>query len=385
MQSSSLERTDQTTGRRIPYLDFLRSIAIVSITFNHAVNRSFAVNSGQFAEFQSIPFGLSVIKAVLCAFSRIGVPLFVMITGALLLPREYTGGIREGSVSRFLKHNWLRLFITTEIWLAIMFWYMQLSPDSALFSRGVLYTFARFVLTLLFLNPITMASMWYMEMILCVYLVIPIIAIAVKHLDSKYFLIPAAIVVFCSYILRDVNGVVKALGYRFAFSTKLDSANIFSMYVVYLLLGYYVSRGALQKLRTRVLWLVMTGAFVCFCIFQTWFFSVEYDFVVAKGYRSIFPMLVALPLFELMRRYKSGSRKQLEKLAEKLSLMSFGIYFVHICIMQGLVAGMDHFHLEPSLLLRFILLESVSFFGSILIIMIVSKSKPLRRLLFNMK
>lgn len=32
---------------RIVYLDVLRSIAIISITINHAINRSFAVYNGQ--------------------------------------------------------------------------------------------------------------------------------------------------------------------------------------------------------------------------------------------------------------------------------------------------------------------------------------------------
>ena len=97
-------------NRRIQYLDVARSIAIVSITFNHAFNFSF---SATYAEFISLPILVNVIKAALYTFSRIGVPLFLMISGALLLPRNYGGG----ETTRFLKHNWLQLLITTEIWL----------------------------------------------------------------------------------------------------------------------------------------------------------------------------------------------------------------------------------------------------------------------------
>ena len=79
----------QALPKRINYLDVARSIAIISITFNHAVNRSFAIYSGQYEEFKSIPIYLSIIKVILYSFSRIGVPLFVMISGALLLPRNY--------------------------------------------------------------------------------------------------------------------------------------------------------------------------------------------------------------------------------------------------------------------------------------------------------
>ncbi len=78
--------------RRIPYLDVVRTIAIISITFNHAVNRSFNIYSGQSSEFLKIPISHTVIKTILYCFSRIGVPLFVMISGALLLSRNYAKG-----------------------------------------------------------------------------------------------------------------------------------------------------------------------------------------------------------------------------------------------------------------------------------------------------
>ena len=375
--------TQTNYNKRILYLDILRAIAIISITFNHAVNRSFAIYSGQFLEFQDIPLYLTIIKVVLYAFSRIGVPLFVMITGALLLSRDYSED--EGSISRFIKHNWLQLFITTEIWLAIMFWYMQLSPQSILFTRGLLHTIARFGLTLLFLNPITMGSMWYMEMILCVYLLIPVIAIAIKKIRFKYFLIPMIIVIFCSYILPDINGIIGAIGLDFSFETKLTSANVFSMYVVYLLFGYYISKGALAQVPAKILWFVLMAAFVGFCVFQTWFYSVEYNFVVAEGDRSIFPMVIAVVLFELVRRYKTGKNEVLEKLAIKLSIISFGIYFVHICIMQGLNTLIGHFGPNIVLLQKFILLESVSLFGSIIIIYLCCKNKLMKKYLFHIK
>ena len=70
----------QQKQKRIAYLDVARSIAIVSITFNHAVNRAFATEVGQYAEFMTIPFMLSAAKAMLYAFSRLGVPIFLMIT-----------------------------------------------------------------------------------------------------------------------------------------------------------------------------------------------------------------------------------------------------------------------------------------------------------------
>ena len=306
-----------------------------------------------------------------------------MITGALLLTRSYEGSLKDGSISRFIKHNWLSLFVTTEIWLAIMFWYLQfINHSSVLHTQGIQYTLFRFVLTLLFIEPITMGSMWYMEMILCVYLLIPLLAIAVKQIDCKYFLIPSAIVIFCSYLIPDLNGIIKGLGIDFVIKTKLESAHIFSMYVVYLLLGYYLSKGLLAKIQTKTLWLVLTSGFVGFCAFQIWGFSIKYNLVVAKEYRSIFPMIVAVALFELARRYKEGTAELLENLAAKLSVISFGIYFVHICIMEGLKHAVGP-HIK--LLWKFTVLESISFFGAIAVIWLLCKSKTLGKYLFNIK
>lgn len=374
----------QAGSKRIAYLDVARSIAIVSITFNHAVNRSFATVIGQYAEFTSIPFALTVVKAILYAFSRLGVPIFLMISGALLLTRDYSGE----RLGKFLKHNWLQLLIVTEIWLTIMFWYLQLSPSSVLRTQGIVACLIRFVMTLLFLNPISMGSMWYMYMILCVYLLIPILATALRTLDHKYFLIPMAIVTFCSFILPDVNGALVASGVLKeggTFVTALDSSSVFSMFVVYLLLGYFVSQGALEPLTTTTLRIVVAVAFVAFCAVQVWGYSCTYDYVVANGYEGIFPMLVVVPLFELLRRRSIDADSRLARTAKELSIISFGIYFVHICIMEGLVAVIGRFGWDITYLGKFLVLEIVSFVGAALIVDVCRKSKVLGTYLFGIK
>ena len=177
---------------RVTFLDVARSFAIISITFNHAVGRSFNVYYDQYNEYLTIPLYATILKAIFYAFSRIGVPVFLMISGALLLPRDYS----NGGASRFLKNNWLKLFITTEVWLALMFWYNQGSAYSVLHTQGAGACLLRFVLNQLFINPQEFACMWYMEMILCVYLLIPILSVALKKLDHKYFLLPLALVAF---------------------------------------------------------------------------------------------------------------------------------------------------------------------------------------------
>ena len=366
---------------RIVWLDIARAIAIVSITFNHAVNRSFNIYTEQLSEYLQIPVYLTIIKVILYTFSRIGVPLFLMISGTLLLPRNYSGG----GTTRFLKHNWLQLLFTTEIWLTIMFWYKQVLPGSILASDGITVCFLRFIMTLLGLNQITMGSMWYMPMILCVYLMIPVLSISLKELDGRYFLVPISIVVFSSYILPDINGFINALGFQKNFIEAVDSANVFSIFIVYILFGYYIgSKRVLEKLNTRTIVFGLVSSFISFCVFQFWIYTREWDFVVGYSYRSIFPMIVSVCVYELLRRMPEVGEKA-KWICTELSKISFGIYFVHICIMEGIDAIIENTGLNITYFHKFLLLESVSFLGSIFTIWIFRRFKWIAKNMFGIK
>lgn len=367
--------------KRIQWLDVARSLAIISITFNHAVNRSFSTEVGQYAEFLKLPFPYTVLKAVIYAFSRIGVPLFLMITGALMLNKDYE---KEGATARFIKHNWLQLLITTEIWHVILFCYMQFSTDSILRTQGLLACLADFVKTMLFINPTTFGSMWYMNMILCAYLLIPILAIALKRLKSSYFIIPIAIVIISGLVFPDINGARLVLGKTNAASFVLSAANVFSIFVVFMLFGYFVSqKELLSKLKTPVVVLIMLLSFAAFCAFQIWCYSKEPDFTVAEGYKSLFCFVPALFLFELLRRLSYGAR--FANAAAWLSRIAFGIYFVHICVMQGLTEVIGKVLPKLNYLPKFLLLEGVSFIGAIVIVLVVSRINWCKKNLFVIK
>lgn len=90
--------------KRVVWLDWARSLAIISVTFNHALSRSFETHSDTYEEFLILGIPLSFLKAFLYVFSRIGVPLFLMISGSLLMKRNYED---KDVLRRFIHHNWL--------------------------------------------------------------------------------------------------------------------------------------------------------------------------------------------------------------------------------------------------------------------------------------
>ena len=364
---------------RIRYIDLARAIAIISITFNHAVNRSFAIYQGTAAEMHAFPFWLSALKTALYIFSRVGVPIFLMITGALLLPRDYEGG----KWKRFMKHNWLQLLITTEIWLVIMYWYLQLAPNSILHTRGIVQCLIHFVCTLLFIEPVSMASMWYMYMILCVYLLIPLFSLGIKRLSPAFFLIPICIAVVSKFVLTDLNMLYDGLKGMFSpLSMELSSSNLFSYYAVFVLAGFFIDKGLLSRIKTVFIWIGTLVTFVVTCGFQYWLFSLKLDQIVS--YSNFLMLAWSVFLFELLRRTKL-KEGLLSRCTSGLAEISFGIYFVHICIMDGLEVVMNRYLSHIQYLPRFIILELVSFFGAILIIQVLRRSAILAKYLFGIK
>ena len=248
MNGHLLRNQEVRTPERQYWLDFARVIAIISITFNHAMSRSFLTHSDTLVEFQEMSIIGSFMKAFLYVLSRLGVPLFLMISGSLLIKRDYENKM---IVSRFIKHNWWPLLRTTLIWLTIMYVYLSFARSSYLRSEGVVSGLLHYVLTILFFNHstmVTMASMWYMPMILCVYLMIPIIGLAVKKIGNAYMLALCSFVAFGSMLIPNINTILETLNIEYSLNLELSYTDIFSMYLVYVLVGYWISQEKLKSL-----------------------------------------------------------------------------------------------------------------------------------------
>lgn len=373
-------KTDQ---KRMFYLDLARVIAIISISLNHAVNRSYSNYSSQMAEFFALPLGSTVFKAVISIFSRIGVPLFLMITGVLILNKKMESA---DHVKRFYKHNLLSLLITTEIWYVLMYWFRVLcAPNNpVLAERGLLGAIAGMFETMLFQNQITLGSMWYMPMILCIYTTLPFVVMVKDKLDGskeKWLYLPLGLLFAVSMVHPFVNGLLKLLGLEM-YTTPLGEHYLFSFYYIYIIVGYLVGKGALGKLRTGVVAMVAGGSFLICCGYQLWVYSQPANYLVAYDF-PLMPVCAGF-FFELIRRCADGFKKA-ERPITYLSRIAFGIYFVHIIIMTALTEVLDQF--APGLFrpVRVIVLEVVSVGLSVAVIWPLSKIKVFRKYLFLIK
>ncbi len=362
--------------KRITWLDIARAIAIISISSNHAVNRAFRDEGSVYEQFMQHSGAVAFIHSVIFIFSRIGVPIFLMITGVLILNKSFEN---KDDLKKFYRHNLLSILVTSEIWLFLGFWYRTLFHANDFLERGIGYTLGRFAGTMLFFNQETMGNMWYIPMILCFYLLLPFIAVAFRKINPDWFWLPVGLVVAEAMVVPTINRILLINGVKGQLEFGLGSMNLFSRYLTFIIIGYFLNKGLLKKLPLIAVDIIAFVTFMVSAAYQYWEYTLPDGEKVAYNF---FPLaFCSVFIFEAIRRHFMEAREH--KHITWLSRASFGIYFLHIFITAAL-SGMSFFNRFHPLVL-FVILEAASVGVSIIIILIGSKIPFVKRVVFGIK
>lgn len=182
-------------------------------------------------------------------------------------------------------------------------------------------------------------------------------------------------------LFSDLNFVLPLFGLEdYSFHFVIHQSYLISMYFVYLFIGYFISEGILKRLPNKNLIFFFSILFVVLSLFQLFAYSREANYLVS--YESPLLLICSLLLFEVIRRNADFLLKW-KKSITYIAKIAFGIYFVHILLMEGL-----RFFVDMSILPHwgiFVVLEGFSFFGSLVVIALLSKVKSFERHLFLIK
>jgi surface polysaccharide O-acyltransferase-like enzyme len=194
--------------------DVLRALATVSVVALH-------VAGPVLYEYRALPAGEWWAANAIDSAVRFSVPVFLMLTGALLLPKvEPTG--------QFLKRRFVRLLGPFVFWsivyLGVAMYFTTAGPSLIGFLVKRLQTGASF-------------HLWYVYMLIGIYLLLPVMQRWVAGADRRnleYFLLLWLVALFAS---------------RPFVAAYLPDFNLvyFSGYVGYPVLGYYLNRYFLES------------------------------------------------------------------------------------------------------------------------------------------
>ncbi len=258
-------------SERILYLDIIRIVACIMIIAMHAPIPNTVLDS----------YILSANSLITAS----GVGLFIMVSGALLLPVNIP-------TRKFLNKRLGKILCPTIIWT--IFYYLM-APYTYTVSQGVgLLNFISIPFSSQF-NGV----LWFMYMLAGLYLLSPILSPwlrKVNHREVEFYLCLWGITL-CYPIIR--NFVLINEG-----STGM--LYYFGGYIGYFLLGYYLNNfNKLSRVWICVLLLVIPiGIAVLLKLLGT-----KIDFYDLFGYLSIFIVMMSIAIFNLIKKIKSNNNE----------------------------------------------------------------------------
>ncbi|MBE6501049.1 MAG: acyltransferase [Methanobrevibacter thaueri] len=339
---------------RIFYLDEIRALAIIFVIFIH-VSKWFA-----WAETPNTLYcNFSSSFAVL---GDLGVPLFFMISGALLLDRDY-------EFKSFFKRRFSRIFVPFVFWMAVVILFKVFLMDHA-------YGFDD-IMNIIFKE----GYVWFIWTLAGLYLFIPVLSPFIKKFKFKgaeYFLI-IWIITFFSNV--------------FHFIPPKINLTYFSGFLGYFVLGWYLSNKEFKWSDkamiaiSSIMFLVFTGIHL---------YVILYSIDLGNFYLTPIPVFQASGLYLFLRYsakiaesgegsliskiYFGIKYSKLGKLILSLSLCSYGIYLTHYLFIWGFQILDETYNLflrNPFKWIPFMIL--VVLMGSWALIWIFSKIPSLKK------
>ncbi len=328
MHQPKLNIPPQDSKTTIP-VDLIRTVAIVGVLLLHAGNdltNQVTLNTLEIVRWTTVDIYQSI--------GRLGVPLFVMLTGALLLAPSKT----NEDLGTFFKKRFSRIGLPCLFW-GILYFVWDIFVENQLATAQ---STAAFIAQGLLTGPYF--QFWYIYMLVGLYLVTPFLRLMVAQASNqlfKYFtvlwFIGTSLIPFI-YLLTPL---------------KVD-ANLFLIptFVGYFVLGYYllrvrVNRRLLKEMLVASLAGTAIGTYFVSRYFggsTSWFF---------QEYVSPTTIIASIALFTLLVSGKSSQQQTMhihrslgQKLLHIISENTLAIFFLHLIVLYVLQQGVLGFALN---------------------------------------
>lgn len=303
------------------HLDYLRVFASIAIILLHVCCQNMKYVELAGTEWNIYNIGNSL--------SRWGVPVFVMMSGALFLPREIP-------VKTLYKKYISRMAIAYVVWSAF---YAIVDPiGNLIFKEGYTITFVEIIG-----NFISGAvHLWFLPMIIGLYMCIPLIKQITKN-DKliKYFLILALIFCFIktqSELIAEclLKGNAQLIFDNVNTLFKNFNVNIVFGFAAYFILGFYLNETNITQKHRMIIYILGVIGFVL-----TILLNLAAAKNAGKSLESFFSatsinvLLMSIAVF-VWFKYNAKGNDKLNKIIIKLSKYSFGAFLVHIFILKVL-------------------------------------------------
>lgn len=222
------KKADIMVEERIVYLDYLKAMAIVAVVIVHVATEWIDAD---------LPMGILLIYETMFGISRFCVPIFFMVTGALLLGRKDIDSVKCVFLHRIL------VVLIPAFWYGMLYKILRMIIGHTWSQVSLLAFLKQYMIE--FVTGKMEFHFWYVYAVIGVYLTVPILQTFVKNAERKtleYFL---ALWFFVnSLYLLGVSGYGISIWNMF---NQYHFVGMFVGYMGYTIWGYYLARYELSR------------------------------------------------------------------------------------------------------------------------------------------
>ena len=304
----------QISPNRILYLDEVRSLAIILVVLGHIIRY-----------FSKTVFTWQISSGIF-SLTRIGVPLFFTVSGALLLTRKH-------DIGQFLKKRFKRVVLPFAFWIIV---YLIFGVVIFKYQLSIDYFFQ-----VTFGSSDFSSLFWFIWSLIGVYLLIPVLSSFIREYGDFGFKYMIAITIILSLLYT--------IGFFDIEHVKYDFKIIFNFFPVlgYFIMGAYVHNHKF-KYSNNKMFLIGVALFIVGIVGH--FTKIYYKglggvYLVPIDFFDICVIMETIGLFiafkyasveMISNKIKPLNEQLFGKIIVTFSSCSFGIYFSHFLIMQYL-------------------------------------------------
>jgi len=315
----------QTAGATAaPYsVDLIRSLAILLVVLVHATAFPYIIPGEITPTVMKTWWTIDIYAAV----ANLAVPLFVMLSGALLLDPAKA----DEPLKVFFKKRFMRVGLPMIFWTIAYFGWGVFVSGQPLTVNSILQG----------LLSGSYYHLWFLYLLVGLYLATPVLRVLVKHVNRdkfKYLL-----------VLWFIGNTAVPFINQFASFGFNPVMFVFTGWIGYFLLGIY-----LLKVKARS-WIAILGVVtgVLATIFGSWwitatagekftgFFHEPLNFTLIMASTSLFLLLTAIPKSKIENGHPIANN-----LLHWISQNTLPIYLLHIIVMETIKAGFLGFTLN---------------------------------------
>lgn len=338
---------------RIVYFDILNIVSCISVIWLHA-------NSILYRYDRSEYWYLSLFVQVAAHFA---VPCFYMISGANLMNYRQSYTTKEYAIRRITR-TLIPLLIWSAVCLVIRSYQGSIYVDD---FRNVIF---------MFLNHTIENTYWFFFPLFGIYLCIPVLSLFAKRKYLNYFLYMGLLGIFFYSVFPYFMSRIE-LGY----SDKI----IFPMaagYLPYALIGYYMANKKISRPASIVIYIIgiLCALYMYFGTIQIseqngGFYNdlIDYQSFVSYGFAFAVFLLFKQIGFQFIRH------PRLLRVISAVSGASFGIYLIHMLIMNNMVSI---FHINQYSYTWQLLGQFPVYIIGLIIVLLVKKIPYLGKIIF---